>query len=194
MTIVQSVVIAIVEGITEFLPISSTGHMIITSTLFGIEKDAFTKLFEICIQLGAIASVVVLYWKKFFNFKNRTFYIKLVVAVLPALVLGYLLADKIDALLESPTTVAISILAGGIMLLFVDRIFNKSVIQHEQEISMLHALIIGFWQAIAMVPGVSRSAASIVGGMQQKLNRSTAAEFSFFLQYLHYALPQDINC
>ena len=104
MTIIQSVVIAIVEGITEFLPISSTGHMIITSTLFGIEKDAFTKLFEICIQLGAIASVVVLYWKKFFNFKNRTFYIKLVVAVLPALVLGYLLADKIDALLESPTT------------------------------------------------------------------------------------------
>ena len=181
MTIIQSVVIAIVEGITEFLPISSTGHMIITSTLFGIEKDAFTKLFEICIQLGAIASVVVLYWKKFFDFKNRTFYIKLVVAVLPALVLGYLLADKIDALLESPTTVAISILAGGIILLFVDRIFNKSVIQHEEEISMLNALIIGFWQAIAMVPGVSRSAASIVGGMQQKLNRSIAAEFSFFL-------------
>lgn len=181
MTIIQSVVIAIVEGITEFLPISSTGHMIITSTLFGIEKDAFTKLFEICIQLGAIASVVVLYWKKFFDFKNKTFYIKLIVAVLPALVLGYLLADKIDALLESPTTVAISILAGGIILLFVDRIFNKSVIQHEKEISMLNALIIGFWQAIAMVPGVSRSAASIVGGMQQKLNRSIAAEFSFFL-------------
>lgn len=181
MTVIQSIVLAIVEGITEFLPISSTGHMVITSTLFGIEKDAFTKLFEICIQLGAIGSVVVLYWKKFFNFKNSAFYVKLIVAVLPALVLGYLFADKIDALLESPTTVAISTLVGGVILVLVDHLFNKPIIQQEKEISIANAFIIGFWQVIAMIPGVSRSAASIVGGMQQKLDRSVAAEFSFFL-------------
>lgn len=181
MNTIQSIIIAIVEGLTEFLPVSSTGHMIITSSLMGIGKDDFTKLFEVAIQLGAILSVVVLYWKKFFDFSKWQFYIKLVVAVIPALVLGKLLSDKIDDLLESPTTVAVSLLVGGIILLFIDKLFKQPIIQEEKEISYGKALIIGFWQCIAMIPGVSRSAASIIGGMQQKLTRNLAAEFSFFL-------------
>jgi len=181
MDAIQSIIIAIVEGITEFLPISSTGHMIITSSLMGIEKDEFTKLFEIAIQLGAILSVVVLYWKKFFDFSKWQFYIKLIVSVIPALILGKLLSEKIDGLLESPTTVAISLLVGGIILLFVDNLFTKHTIHEEKDISYTNGFIIGFWQCLAMVPGVSRSAASIIGGMQQKLSRSAAAEFSFFL-------------
>jgi undecaprenyl-diphosphatase len=181
MDIFQSIVIAIVEGITEFLPISSTGHMIITSSIMGIEKDEFTKLFEIAIQLGAILSVVVLYWKKFFDFSRFQFYVKLIVAVIPALVLGKLLSEKIDDLLESPTTVAISLLVGGIILLFIDKLFTKHIVTEEKDISYTKGFIIGIWQCLAMVPGVSRSAASIIGGMQQKLTRSVAAEFSFFL-------------
>ncbi len=181
MNTIQSIIIAIVEGLTEFLPVSSTGHMIITSSLMGIGKDDFTKLFEVAIQLGAILSVVVLYWKKFFDFSKWQFYIKLIVAVIPALVLGKLLSDKIDDLLESPTTVAVSLLVGGFILLFIDKLFKQPIIQEEKEISYGKALIIGFWQCIAMVPGVSRSAASIIGGMQQKLTRNLAAEFSFFL-------------
>lgn len=181
MNTIQSIIIAIVEGLTEFLPVSSTGHMIITSSLMGIGKDEFTKLFEVAIQLGAILSVVVLYWKKFFDFSKWQFYIKLIVAVIPALVLGKLFSDKIDDLLESPTTVAVSLLVGGIILLFIDKLFKQPIIQEEKEISYGKALIIGFWQCIAMIPGVSRSAASIIGGMQQKLTRNLAAEFSFFL-------------
>lgn len=177
----QSIVIAIVEGLTEFLPVSSTGHMIITSSLMGIGTDDFTKLFEIAIQLGAILSVVVLYWKKFFDFSKWQFYVKLVVAVIPALLLGKLFSDKIDELLESPTTVAISLLVGGIILLFVDKLFKTPTIQDEKEVSYAKAFIIGIWQCLAMVPGVSRSAASIIGGMQQHLTRNLAAEFSFFL-------------
>ena len=181
MNTIQSIIIAIVEGLTEFLPVSSTGHMIITSSLMGIGKDDFTKLFEVAIQLGAILSVVVLYWKKFFDFSKWQFYIKLIVAVIPALVLGKLFSDKIDDLLESPTTVAVSLLVGGIILLFIDKLFKQPIIQEEKEISYGKALVIGFWQCIAMIPGVSRSAASIIGGMQQKLTRNLAAEFSFFL-------------
>jgi undecaprenyl-diphosphatase len=181
MTTFQSIVISIVEGLTEFLPISSTGHMILTSSVMNIQKDEFVKLFEIAIQLGAILSVVVLYWKKFFDFSKWQFYIKLIVAVIPALLLGKLLSEKIDNLLESPTTVAISLIIGGIILLFVDKIFNKEVITEEKNISYTKGFIIGLWQCIAMIPGVSRSAASIVGGMSQKLSRSVAAEFSFFL-------------
>lgn len=181
MTWLQAVLLGIVEGITEFLPVSSTGHMIITSSLLGIAKDDFTKLFEICIQLGAILSVVVLYWKKFFDFSRIQFYLKLIVAVIPALALGYLLSDKIDELLESPTTVGISLLAGGIILLFIDKVFTRPEIDKEQDVSYVKGLIIGFWQVLAMIPGVSRSAASIIGGMQQKLTRKVAAEFSFFL-------------
>lgn len=181
MTLLESIIIAIVEGITEFLPISSTGHMIITSSLLGIAKDDFTKLFEVAIQLGAILSVVVLYWKKFFDFKRWQFYLKLLVAVIPALGFGFLFSDKIDELLESPLTVAITLLVGGIVLLFIDKAFKNPVIKDEPEISFGKAFTIGLWQCISMVPGVSRSAASIIGGMQQKLTRNLAAEFSFYL-------------
>jgi len=181
MTIIQAVIIAIVEGITEFLPVSSTGHMVITSSLMGIEKEEFTKLFEVTIQLGAILAVVVLYWKKFIDFSRWQFYVKLIVAVIPALVLGFLLSDRIDALLESPTTVAISMLAGGIILLFIDKLFKNPTIEREENISYTRAFLIGIWQCVAMIPGVSRSAATIIGGMQQKLTRKLAAEFSFFV-------------
>jgi undecaprenyl-diphosphatase len=180
MTLIQAIIIAIVEGITEFLPISSTGHMIITSSLMHI-KDDFKTTYEVAIQLGAILAVVVLYWRKFFDFTKWKFYIKLIIAVIPALLLGFLLSDYIDKLLDSPTTVAISMLIGGIFLLFIDNVFNKHTIDREENISYGRAFIIGIWQCIAMIPGVSRSAASIIGGMQQKLTRKLAAEFSFYL-------------
>ncbi|MEP7377559.1 MAG: undecaprenyl-diphosphate phosphatase [Chitinophagaceae bacterium] len=181
MSIIEAVIIAVVEGLTEFLPISSTGHMIIASTLLGIHKEEFTKLFEVAIQLGAIMAVVVLYWRKFFDFKRWQFYIKLIIGVIPALVLGYLFSDKIDLLLESPTTVAITMLLGGIVLLFIDKAFNHPTVESDDQISYGKAFITGLWQTIAMIPGVSRSAASIIGGMQQKLTRNLAAEFSFYL-------------
>lgn len=181
MTIFQTVVIAIVEGLTEFLPISSTGHMIIASSMLGIAKDDFTKLFEIAIQLGAILSVVVLYWKKFFKQARLGFYVKLAVAVIPALVLGAIFSKKIDALLESPLTVAVTMLIGGVVLLFIDSLFRQPAIEKEEDISLSKAFVIGIWQCLAMIPGTSRSAASIIGGMQQKLTRNLAAEFSFFL-------------
>jgi undecaprenyl-diphosphatase len=182
MTLFESIIIAIVEGITEFLPISSTGHMIIAERLLQIPKDdVFTKLFTVAIQLGAILSVVVLYWRKFFDFSRWQFYLKLLVAVIPALGFGFLFSDKIDELLESPLTVGISLLVGGIVLLFVDRLFNRPFIREEERITFVKAFIIGLWQCLAMIPGVSRSAASIIGGMHQRLTRSLAAEFSFFL-------------
>jgi undecaprenyl-diphosphatase len=181
MTWLQAIILGIVEGITEFLPVSSTGHMIITSSLMGIHTDDFTKLFEICVQLGAILAVVVLYWRKFFDFSRIRFYIKLCIAVIPALALGYLFSDKIDELLESPTTVGVMLLLGGIILMFIDRIFSHPAIESEDEISNRRAFTIGFWQVLAMIPGVSRSAASIIGGLQQRLSRKVAAEFSFFL-------------
>lgn len=181
MNTIQSIIVAIVEGLTEFLPVSSTGHMIITEKILNIPSDDFSKVFTIAIQLGAILSVVVLYWKKFLNFKNRKFYLKIAVGVVPALLLGFLLSDKIDALLESSTTVAITLLAGGIILLFIDNLFKNPTIDKEEDISYINAIMIGIWQCIAMIPGISRSAASIIGGMQQKLTRNAAAEFSFFL-------------
>ncbi|TAH14077.1 MAG: undecaprenyl-diphosphate phosphatase, partial [Sphingobacteriia bacterium] len=180
MTIFEAIIIAVVEGITEFLPISSTGHMIIASSFMGIAKDEFTKLFEVAIQLGAILSVVVLYRKKFFPLNHWSFYLKLIIAVIPALVLGLLLSDKIDALLESPMTVAITMLVGGVILIFIDDIFKTHTIDKEEDISYAKAFIIGVFQCLAMIPGMSRSASSIIGGMQQKLTRNLAAEFSFF--------------
>lgn len=179
MNLIQAIILAVIEGLTEFLPVSSTGHMIIASSFMGIASDPFVKLFTIAIQLGAILSVVVLYFKRFF--KTIDFYIKLVIAVLPAVVFGVLFSKKIDALLESPQTVAISLVVGGVILLFVDKWFNKPTIHEEEEISYLTALKIGFFQCLAMIPGTSRSGASIVGGMSMKLSRKVAAEFSFFL-------------
>jgi undecaprenyl-diphosphatase len=182
MNLFESIIIAIIEGITEFLPISSTGHMIIAERLLMLPKDdVFIKLFTVAIQLGAILSVVVLYWRKFFDFTRWQFYLKLVVAVIPALGIGFLFSDKIDKLLDSPLTVAITLFLGGIVLLFIDKVFVNPVIDREKNIGFGKAFIIGFWQCIAMIPGVSRSAASIIGGMQQKLTRKLAAEFSFFL-------------
>ena len=186
MSILEAIIIAIVEGITEFLPISSTGHMIIASSVLGIHKEEFTKLFEVAIQLGAILAVVVLYWKKFFvparAGDNRwQFYLKLIIGVIPALVLGFIFSDNIDALLESPTTVAITMLLGGVVLLFIDKVFHHPVVHTDDKISYKNAFITGLWQTIAMIPGVSRSAATIIGGMQQKFTRNLAAEFSFFL-------------
>lgn len=181
MTLFQSIILGIVEGITEFLPISSTGHMILASYFMGIQEDSFTKLFEVCIQLGAILSVVVLYWKKFFDFKKWQFYVKLIVAVIPALVLGFLFNDAIEELLESPITVSVSLILGGVVLLFIDKAFNNPTITTEENITHKNGFVIGLWQCVSMIPGVSRSAATIIGGMQQKLTRSVAAEFSFFL-------------
>ncbi len=181
MSIVDAIILAIVEGLTEFLPISSNGHMIVTSYLLGIHKEEFTKLYEVSIQFGAILAVVVLYWRKFFEFRRWQFYAKLIVGVLPALILGYLFSDSIDALLESPTTVAITMLAGGFVLLVIDRLFKKPTIEADDQITFVKAFFVGCWQVVAMIPGVSRSAASIIGGMQQRFTRNLAAEFSFFI-------------
>jgi undecaprenyl-diphosphatase len=155
--------------------------MIIASKAMNVPDNDFTKMFTVAIQLGAILAVVVLYRKKFFDLSNIQFYFKLAVGVIPALILGFLLSDKIDALLESTTTVAITLLLGGIVLLFIDKMFQTPLISEEKEISFMRSFIIGCWQCLAMVPGMSRSASSIIGGMQQKLTRSAAAEFSFFL-------------
>jgi undecaprenyl-diphosphatase len=181
MTILEAIIIAIVEGLTEYLPVSSTGHMILATSILGITPDDFTKFFTVNIQLGAILAVVVLYFKRFF--KTFDFYFKLLVAFTPAAVFGIIFSDKIDELLESPLVVAISLLVGGIILLLIDKwIPEKTVTDiEEQEVSYVNAFIIGLFQCIAMVPGVSRSASTIIGGLTQKLNRKTAAEFSFFL-------------
>ena len=181
MDLLQAILIAVVEGLTEYLPVSSTAHMIFTSSYFGIQEDDFVKLFQVSIQFGAILAVVFLYWRKFFDFSKFNFYIKLAAAVIPALILGKLFDDKIDAVLGNPIPIAIVLILGGIILLFVDNRFQNPTIVTEEEITIKKAVMIGFWQCLAMMPGTSRSAASIIGGMQQGLTRATAAEFSFFL-------------
>jgi undecaprenyl-diphosphatase len=181
MNLIQAIIIAIVEGLTEFLPVSSTAHMIFTSSIFGIQEDEFVKMFQVSIQFGAILAVVVLYWKKFFDFGNYMFYFKLAFAVIPALVLGVLFDDLIESVLEKPIPIAIVLIFGGVILLYIDKLFNKPTIDEEKDISLKKGLFIGFWQCLAMMPGTSRSAASIIGGMQQGLSMRMAAEFSFFL-------------
>lgn len=181
MSLLEAILIAIIEGLTEFLPVSSTAHMIFVSSLFNIQEDEFVKMFEYSIQFGAILAVVVLYWKKFFDFSKFDFYIKLALAVVPALILGLLFDDMIEAVLGNPLPIAIVLILGGIVLLFVDRWFKNPTILREEDISIKTAVTIGFWQCLAMMPGTSRAAASIIGGMQQKMSRETAAEFSFFL-------------
>jgi undecaprenyl-diphosphatase len=177
MSLLETLIIAIVEGLTEFLPVSSTGHMIITQHLLGVESTDFVKAFTVNIQFGAILSVLVLYFKRFFQTLN--FYYKLFVAFLPAAIIGFLLGDYIDLLLESVLVVAITLLLGGVFMLFADKWFNKP--DAEQKLTYPKAFKIGLFQCIAMIPGVSRSMATIVGGMAQKLTRKNAAEFSFFL-------------
>lgn len=178
MSIIEAIIIAIVEGLTEFLPVSSTGHMIITQGILGIKSDDFVKAFTIIIQFGAILSVLVLYWKRFFQSVN--FYIKLLIGFLPAAVFGLLFSDYIDSMLENVYVVAVMLVLGGIVMLFVDKWFNNPD-DSKQEITYKNAFTIGLFQCIAMIPGVSRSMATIVGGMSQKLTRKNAAEFSFFL-------------
>jgi len=179
MSLVQAIILAIIEGITEFLPISSTGHMIIGSTAMGIASDPFVKAFTIAIQLGAITSVVVLYWKRFWQ--SFKFYYVLAVAFIPAAVIGFLLNDVIDALLERADVVGWMLIAGGMVLLFVDKIFERTVEHGSSAVSYPRGLKIGLFQCLALIPGVSRAAATIVGGLAVGLNRRTAAEFSFFL-------------
>ncbi len=178
MSIIESIILAVIEGITEFLPVSSTGHMIIGSSIMGIADDPFTKMFTVAIQFGAILSVVVLYWKRFFQ--SWTFYFKILVGFIPAVVFGLLLKDSIDAMLERVDVVGYTLLAGGVFFLFVDRIFKTDELS-EEEVTYPKAFKIGFFQVIAMIPGVSRSAATIIGGLSQKLTKKAAAEFSFFL-------------
>ncbi|GEM52443.1 undecaprenyl-diphosphate phosphatase [Empedobacter brevis] len=183
MNTLQAIIIAIIEGLTEYLPISSTAHMGFTAALMGMPESEFLKMFQVSIQFGAILSIVVLYWKKFFDFKNFNFnfYIKLACAVVPALILGKLFDDKIEAVLGNQVAISGMLVFGGIILLFVDKWFKNPKIDDEKEITLKKAVIIGFWQCLAMMPGTSRSAASIIGGMTQGLTRKAAAEFSFFL-------------
>lgn len=178
MSIWQAIILAIVEGLTEFLPVSSTGHMVIASSLMGISAFEFTKMFTVTIQFGAILSVVVLYWKRFLN--SFDFYKKLLAAVIPALAIGFALKDAVDAMLERVEIVAISLVLGGIILIFVDKWFKEK----ENPVttpSYKNAFVIGLFQCLAMIPGVSRSASSIIGGLTQRMTRKAAAEFSFFM-------------
>ena len=195
MDTLQTIIIAIVEGLTEFLPVSSTGHMIIAQNLLGVESTPFVKAFTFIIQFGAILSVVCLYWKRFFQLNHTPapegasaikkllhkydFYWKLFIAFLPAAVFGLLFSDAIDAMLERVEVVAVTLVLGGVFMLFCDRIFNKG--SEETPFTEKRALMVGLFQCISMIPGVSRSMATIVGGMAQRMTRKAAAEFSFFL-------------
>lgn len=183
----QALILGIIEGITEFLPVSSTGHMIIGSSLMGIASDDFTKTFTVAIQLGAILSVIVLYWKKFLPVKGNIpasfdFYKKLLIAFIPAIFFGLLFKKYIDMLLENVIVVAVALLIGGIIFLLLDKWFAAAEARGNDELkSDKKAFKIGLFQVLAMVPGVSRSAATIIGGLAQGLNKKAAAEFSFFL-------------
>ena len=182
MNIIQAIILAIIEGLTEFLPVSSTGHMILASDAMGIASNPLTKLFEVGIQFGAILAVVVLYYKNFL--KSINFYIKLFIAFIPAAIAGKLLGDYIDKWLENPVGVAIALIVGGVVLLFVDKYFAENETKNtniEEDVQYTNAFKIGLFQILALFPGVSRSAATIIGGLSQNLNRKTAAEFSFFL-------------
>lgn len=179
MTYLQAFIIAVIEGLTEFLPVSSTGHMMITTAILGMEITPFVKLFTVAIQLGAILSVVVLYFRRFF--RSLGFYRKLLIAFLPSAVAGLLLGDWIDAQLENVFGVAVALFVGGIILLFVDRWFTVAEKHRDHDVTNANAFVIGVFQCLALFPGVSRSAATIIGGLTQRLSRQAAAEFSFFL-------------
>jgi undecaprenyl-diphosphatase len=182
MSLIQAIIIAIIEGITEFLPISSTAHMKFANPLIGVQQNAFSDLYEIVIQLAAILAVVVLYHQRFFDFKKIRFYFKLVIALIPAIIAGVLLKKHIDAMLGNLLFIAIVMIAGGIILLFIDKLFTKPRIHSQEGVTNMNAFIIGCYQVLSVLfPGLSRSAATIIGGLQQKLDRKTAAEFSFFL-------------
>jgi undecaprenyl-diphosphatase len=179
MSYLEAICIAIIEGLTEFLPVSSTAHMIFTSTFFGIQEDGFVKMFQVSIQFGAILAVVVLYKSYFFS--SLSVYIPLAIGVIPALLLGALFDDAIDHVLEKPVPIAIALIIGGIVFVFLHRIFIIKPEQPPVPVTGLKAFKIGLWQCLALMPGTSRAAACLIGGMQQGLSRQQAAEFSFFL-------------
>ncbi len=182
MNFIQSIIIAVIEGLTEFLPISSTAHMRFANPLIGITPSPFVDMFEVVIQLAAILSVVVIFYKKFFDFSKSVFYIKLIIAVVPALIFGAILKSYIDEVLNNLTVIAWVMIAGGVILLFIDKLFTANKIDDDRQITFPRAFVIGCFQVLAIVfPGLSRSAATIIGGMSQKLTRRVAAEFSFFL-------------
>lgn len=182
MDIIKAIIIAIVEGLTEFLPISSTAHMKITNPIIGVQENPFTEMFEVVIQLAAILSVVTIYYKKFLDFKKLSFYYKLAIAVIPALIAGALLKKHIDAALNNLWFISGVMIAGGVLLLFIEKLFSKPTISHEEEMTYGKAFIVGCFQVLSIIfPGLSRSASTIIGGMSQKLTKSLAAEFSFFL-------------
>jgi undecaprenyl-diphosphatase len=182
MSIIQAIILAIVEGLTEFRPVSSTAHMKFTNPIIGVYPSAFSDMFEIVIQLAAILAVVVLYYRKFFDFSRLNFYVKLIIAVIPALVFGVLLKKHIDSALGNLYFMAWVMLGGGIVLLFVDKWFLNPTIDDEKQVSNATAFKIGCFQVLSIVlPGISRSAVTIIGGMSQRLSRKAAAEFSFFL-------------
>jgi undecaprenyl-diphosphatase len=182
MSLIQAIIIAIIEGITEFLPISSTAHMNFANPLIGVQTSAFTDLYEIVIQLAAILAVVVLYYKRFFDFKKLGFYFKLIIALIPAIIAGVLLKKHIDAMLGNIVFIAVVMIAGGIILLFIDKLFTRPQVHSQEEVTYKNAFVIGCYQVLSVLfPGLSRSAATIIGGLAQKLDRKTAAEFSFFL-------------
>ena len=182
MTWLHTLVLSVIEGLTEFLPVSSTGHMALAAAFMGIERNDFTKLFIENIQFGTILSVIVVYWRKFIDFKSWHFYLKLFYALIPSAVVGLLLKSYIDNAIQTPLIVALTMFVGGFVLLFVDKWFKNSTIEKEEEIPYTRAWIIGVYQILSVVlPGLSRSGATIIGGMQQKLTRKAAAEFSFFL-------------
>ena len=187
MDLFQTIIIAIVEGLTEFLPVSSTGHMIIAQSLLGVESTPFVKAFTVIIQFGAILSVVCIYWKRFFTIPDKSiglkslfnFYGKLVIGVIPAVVLGLLFNDSIEKNLGNVTLVAWMLMIVGIFMCFCNKIFGNKT--EGEKLTYKRSFIIGFFQCISMIPGVSRSFATIIGGMAQKMTRKEAAEFSFFL-------------
>jgi len=182
MNIIQAIILSIVEGLTEFLPISSTAHMKFTNPIIGVASTPFSDMFEIVIQLAAILAVVVVYWKKFFDFSRIGFYVRLIIAVIPALIFGALLKKYIDAALSNIYIIAVVMIAGGVLFLFVDKAFKHQTIDNEKQVSNMAAFRIGCFQVLSiLLPGFSRSAATIIGGMTQKLTRKAAAEFSFFL-------------
>lgn len=182
MSWLHTVILAVIEGLTEFLPVSSTGHMALAAAFLGIEQDGFTKLFIETIQFGTILSVIVLYWRKFLDLKSLQFYWKLLVAFIPSAVVGVLLKKHIDQLLGNPLFITTVLFLGGVVLLFVDGWFKNPVTDSEEKVSVRQSFVIGCFQVLAIVfPGLSRSAATIIGGLQQKITRKAAAEFSFFL-------------
>ena len=182
MTTIEAFLLAIIEGITEFLPVSSTAHLKFTDFIMGNESTPFRDMFEVMIQLPAILAIVVLYWKKFFNFKNLFFYFKLMIAVVPALIFGVLFKKHIESALGNLWFISVVMIVGGIILIFIDNFFKESVITDEKDISYSTGFKIGGFQVLSIIfPGLSRSAATIIGGMSQKLTRKAAAEFSFFL-------------